>query len=214
MAVKKVEPNQAPPGDGVVQIQRIGRETILVPIRGTAPLIMSRFSEKAKAEMLNISQGKKTEKQPKDPAAEYAAALYHFKDGYGFPSLAFKAATVSAARYYKKLAMTELRQYLFFAGEVGPDGMRMVAINGEPTMREDTVRYKTGGTDLRYRPEFQNWTATLEVLYVTSALTRDSVVSLIEAGGMGVGIGEWRPERRGDFGTYEIDPTKEVTVIQ
>jgi hypothetical protein len=44
-------------------------------------------------------------------------------------------------------------------------------------------------------------------------LTRESVLSLVEAGGMGVGIGEWRPERKGDFGTYAIDETRDVEVV-
>ena len=54
----------------------------------------------------------------------------------------------------------------------------------------------------------------LEVTYVQSILTRGSaVLSLIEAGGLGVGVGEWRPEKGGDFGTYAIDPTRKVEVI-
>ena len=55
---------------------------------------------------------------------------------------------------------------------------------------------------------------TLTVTYVTSALTRGSVLSLIDAGGLGVGIGEWRVEKDGDFGTFRIDPNREVEVVQ
>ena len=38
-------------------------------------------------------------------------------------------------------------------------------------------------------------------------------LSLIDAGGMGIGVGEWRPEKDGAFGTYRIDPSREVKVI-
>ncbi len=48
---------------------------------------------------------------------------------------------------------------------------------------------------------------------MTSALTRGSVLSLIDAGGMGVGVGEWRPEKDGDFGTFRVDQSREVEVI-
>jgi len=79
-------------------------------------------------------------------------------------------------------------------------------------MREDVVRL--GGVsrsaDLRYRPEFPEWSTALEVTYVLSSLSRDSVLSLIDAGGLGIGVGEWRPEHRGEFGTYMIDPSREV----
>ena len=80
-------------------------------------------------------------------------------------------------------------------------------------MREDVVKVGMGGTDLRYRPEFTEWATSIEVTYVKSMLTRESLLSLVEAGGMGVGIGEWRPEKKGDFGTFQIDPTRDVEVI-
>lgn len=197
-----------------IVIDRIAAETMEVPIVGTSPLIVHRFSEKAKRQMLDAMQGRKTPKQAKDPEAEYQAALYRFADGgSGIPVIAFKAATVGGARFYQSVTMRELKQFLFMRGEIGVDGQALARIDGEHHLREDVVRVGRGGTDLRYRPEYTNWRTTLTVTYVTSALTRASVLSLIDAGGMGVGVGEWRPERDGDFGTYRIDPDREVQVV-
>ncbi len=210
--------NTAPPvddGAAITPIDKISAETLLIPIRGTAPLVVHRFSEKAKLEMLHATQGKKTPRQPKNPQAEYEAAFYRLKDGEpGFPSLAFKAATVGGARFYgKQITMTALKQLAFFTGEPGADGHYYVRIFGEPQMREDVVRVGRG-SDLRYRPQFTDWFAILTVTYVSSMLTRGSLLSLVDAGGLGVGVGEWRPEKGGDFGTYEIDSTKKVEVIK
>lgn len=197
-----------------IQIDRIPAETIRVPIIGTTPLIVHRFSEKAKRQMLDNMQGRKSPKLPKDPEAEYEAAFYRLKDGSpGFPVIAFKAATVGGARFYGNVTMTALKQFIFFKGEVGDDGRMLTQIFGEPRMREDVVTVNRSGSDLRYRPEFVEWAVTLEVTYVSSALTRGSVLSLIDAGGMGVGVGEWRPEKDGDFGTFRIDPSKDVEVL-
>lgn len=198
-----------------IAIDRIAAETIEVPILGTSPLIVHRFSEKAKREMLDNMQGRKRPKESKDPDAEYDAAFYRLRDGSpGFPASAFKQATVGGARFYgKNVSMTALKQFLFIRGEVGDDGRGLVRIDGEPHMREDVVRVGRGGTDLRYRPEFLEWATTLTVTYVLSALTRSSVLSLIDAGGLGVGVGEWRPERDGDFGCYRVDPDRTVEVI-
>lgn len=198
-----------------IQIDRIPAETISVPIVSTAPMLMNRMSEKAKKMMLDAMQGRKTPKERKDPDAEYKAALYELKGGgYGFPSTGFKQATVGAARFYgKNVTMTGLRQALFFRGEPGDDGQLMVRIEGEPTMSEFAVTVGQRGKDLRYRPMFTEWSAVLEVTYVASALTRESVVSLIDAGGLGVGIGDWRPERNGTFGTYCVDQTRRVETI-
>ena len=199
-----------------IVISKIGTETLSVPILGTAPLIVHRFSEKAKRQMLDNMQGRKTPKMAKDPEADYEAAFYRTDaGGYGFPVIAFKAATVGAARFYgKSISMTALRQFVFFDAEFSKEaGQKLATINGEPHMREDVVKVGMGGTDLRYRPEFTEWSTTIEVVYVKSMLTRESVLSLIEAGGMGVGIGEWRPEKKGDFGTFAIDPTREIEVL-
>jgi hypothetical protein len=203
-------------GPGAVQLPKISAETMKVPIIGTAPLIVHKWSDKAKRQMLDAQQGRKTPKQIRDPQADYESSLYRTADGYGFPVLAFKAATVGAARFFgKSVKMTELRQFLFMTGTLSDDGATILTpIFGEPKMREDMVRVGMGGTDLRYRGEFPEWTALLTVTYVTTALDRGSVLSLVDAGGMGVGVGEWRPEKRGQNGTYAIDESKEVEVIK
>ena len=200
--------------DATIEIHKIAAETLLVPIVGTTPLIVHRFSEKAKRQMLDNMQGRKSPKQAKDPQAEYEAAFYRLGDGgYGFPSLAFKAATVGGARFYSGVTMTALKQFMYLRGEVGDDGRALTRIEGDAVMREDVVTVGRNGSDLRYRPQFSEWRATLEVTYVTSALTRGSVLSLIDAGGMGVGVGEWRPEKDGDFGTYRVDPAREIEIV-
>lgn len=218
-------------GAPLIALPKLSMETMLVPLRGTAPLIVHKFSEKAKKAMLDAMQGRKTPKTPKDPEAEYQASFYHIQrrshmmtadghaimenDGYGFPVIAFKAATIGGARYYSGVTMTGLRQFLFFGGEIGDGGQKMARIvdRTPPRMREDVVRVNRGGSDLRYRPEFVEWGTTLQVTYITSALTRESVLALIEAGGLGVGVGEWRPEKGGDFGTYEIDQERDIQIL-
>ena len=208
--------NGAAPAAPRITIQRIGLEQINVPIVGTSPLIVHAFSAKAKLAMLNAMQGKKIVKEPKDPEVEYQAAFYRLEDGTpAMPAGAFCKATVGGARFYASVKMTELKAFLRFVGEIGGDGRMMVPITGEPYMREDVAKVNRGlGTDLRYRPCFPEWSTTLQVIYPPPLLSRDSVLSLIDAGGMGVGVGDWRPEKGGEFGTYQINTDREIEVIQ
>lgn len=199
-----------------VVITGIDSETIQVPIIGTTPLIVHRFSEKAKRQMLDAMQGKRTPKIAKDPEAEYEGAFYRLKadSGYGVPSVAFKQSMVGATRLFgKDVSMVLVRQTIFVHGEIGEDGQPLVKIEGEPRMREDVVTVGRGGHDLRYRPEFPEWRAGVSITYVKSAFTRDSVLTLLDAAGLGVGICEWRPEKNGDFGQFRIDLTRDVEVI-
>lgn len=206
----------------VVQINKIDAETLSVPIIGTAPLIVHNFSEKSRRQMLEAQQGKKKVKVVRDPQSEYEAAFYriHNEDGpdkYGFPVTAFKAATTGAARFYdKSITMTALRQFMFMRGVMTKaDAQMLIEIHGDPEMREDVVRLggPSRSADLRYRPMFPEWGCVLNVTYVKSSIDRNSILSLIDAGGMGIGVGEWRPEKRGEFGTYQIDQTRDIEVL-
>jgi hypothetical protein len=206
---------KAAAGDaGNISIARIQATHLVVPIVGTSSLIVHNWSAKAKQQMLDAQQGRKTPKQTRDPEADYEASLYRTDNGYGFPTIGFKAAIVSAARFFgKDVTMTALRQFVFMTGVPSADRSQILTpIEGAPKAREDMVRVGMGGTDLRYRAEFLEWRADLDITFVTSALSRESVLALVDAAGMGVGIGEWRPEKRGQNGTFQIDEDREMTV--
>lgn len=202
----------------MVAIDKIDAETLVVPIVGTAPLIVHNWSEKAKRQMLDAQQGRKKVKEIRNPQADYESSFYRIAtedgDAYGFPVLGFKAATIGGARYYgKSVTMTMLRQCMFFRGVVTKaDPQQLVRIYGEPQMREDVVRVGQG-TDLRYRAEFPEWSAELTITYVATAISKDSILSLIDAGGLGVGVGEWRPQKSGEYGTYQIDVSKAIRSV-
>lgn len=207
-------------------IPRLEKHTLVATIKGTSPLLVHRFSEKSKRIMLEAMQGRKSPKEPKDPQAEFEAAAYRFEDGgYGFPSIGVKSAMVSAGRFYKGVTMTALRQALFVDGELGVDDQKLIRIiSGDPeraatddhgpVLREDVVRVGQGGTDLRYRPMWREWQAEVQVTFVTSMLDAQSVLALLDAAGTGVGIGEWRPERKGDMGTFTVDEDVDIQILR
>lgn len=192
---------------GTIGLKRIIRDVAVVNIKGTAPLIVHRWSEKARTMMLDAQQGRKSPKQLKDPVADYQSSMYKFENGTdGFPVMAFKSATVKGGGrlFGKAIRMTELRQLLIFLADgVGTDGTQLVAIQGEATMREDMVRVGMGSADIRYRAEYRDWTAQLRIEFVPSVIDLESVVALVDAGGTN-GVGEWRPEKSGSYGTFEV----------
>ena len=191
-----------------ISLKRIRREIAEIEIHGTAPLIVHRWSEKARQMMLDAQQGKKTPKQPKDPQLDFETSMYRFEDGgHGFPIMAFKSAMVKGgARIFgKAVKMTELRQLCIFQPDgIGTDGTQLARLIGpDPIMREDMVRVGMGTADIRYRAEYRDWSALLRIEYVPSVIDLSSVVALVDAGGTN-GVGEWRPEKSGSFGTYEV----------
>lgn len=195
--------------NSTISLKRVERQTAIVEVKGTAPLIVHAWSQKAKQMMLDAQQGKKNPKQLKDPQADFESSRYRFADGSGdgFPIMGFKAATVKGGGriFGKAVKMTELRQtFTFLPDGMGDDGMQLARlIASEPVMREDMVRVGMGTADIRYRAEYRDWSAILRVQFIPSVIDLGSVVALIDAGGSN-GVGEWRPEKNGSFGTYEV----------
>lgn len=195
-------------GQPSYRLKRLARVQYTIPIRGTAPLIVNRWSEKAKAMMLTSQQSKaKPKRPPKDPYVDFEASRYRMPDGRdGFPAPAFKAAIVWSARLFDKaLTQVVMKQAIIVGGE-GPDQLVPIVF-GEVTMREDTPRNSGGTADLRYRAQFWPWSAVLTVICVEGQFDNDSVVALVDAAGIG-GVGEWRPtspkSATGTYGTFEV----------
>lgn len=190
-----------------IVVRRLEREYTEVPIVGVTPLIMHQWSEKSRRLMLEAQQTTtRAKRAPKDPKAEYEDAFYRLDDGRpGMPATAFKAAIADAARFYDGITMTALKTACFVRGEGGD---QLVPIVGEVTMREDTPRNANGVADLRYRPMFWPWAATLMVEFLPSMLSTESVWNLIDAAGRN-GVGDWRPSspksKSGTFGQFRVD---------
>lgn len=184
-------------------IPAIQRRMIEADIVSSAPLIQHRWSEKAKKAMRDKQQGAaKARKEPKDPQADFEAAKYLMPDGQpGIPAVAFKAAIVDAARLVGDAKMTHIRPAVYVQGH-GPD-MLVPIVASEAILREDMVRVGMGTSDLRYRPMYETWSATLEIQLLEHVITADQLYGLIDAAGYN-GVGEWRPEKNGVYGTFNL----------
>jgi len=184
-------------------------QTIRVKIEGSSPLIVHKFSEKAKRQMLAKMQGKASKgKELRDPEADYEGAFYRLSDDRpGFPALGFKSAAVTACTSLNKELSKVLARQAFHI-EPHADGGDLYPIDFPescpPVMREDTVTVGIEKTDLRYRPEFRRWGTELVITYNARAISREQLVNLLNLGGFAVGVGEHRPERNGDKGRFKV----------
>ncbi|WP_395542708.1 hypothetical protein [Neotabrizicola sp. sgz301269] len=199
-----------------ITLPRIDIRLMEVTIIGDSPLIVHAWSQKAKRQMLDKQLKRATgAKEAKDPAADFQASLYKLPDGgYGFPSVAFKAAAVTAITSVNGLTKIAARQAFHILGEdvdvYGAfDGTKarqnlVRLLCDEPSMREDLVRVGMGTADLRYRGEFADWAAKLLVRYNANVLSEEQILNILNVAGFAVGIGEWRPEKDGSHGMFHV----------
>ena len=193
-------PKASPPVEPApVEIPSLRIDLIHIRLIGDSPLICHAWSDKAKRMMLDKQMKKaKQARDAKSPEQDFQDSLYPLPEGgYGFPSVAFKSAAVSACRFGDGMKMTVAKGAFHLKGD-------MVRINGEPTSRVDMVRIALGTADIRYRGEFKDWSADLAIRFNASVLSPAQIINLFNMAGFGVGVGEWRPERSGSFGMFHV----------
>ena len=202
-AEKVVERRQdKAPEQQAVTIPAIQTEIFKLNIKGTSPLICHRFSTKAKEMMLTPKERRvtSTKRAPRNPQELFQDSLYPVpgkKNTYGFPASGFKKAAVSACRQLDTIPMTFVRGAFFVLGD-------LVEIDGKPSIREDIVRLNGKVADVRYRAEFKEWSAVLSIRYNKGSISKEQIINLINMAGFAVGVGEWRPEKNGSFGMFEV----------
>lgn len=194
-----------------IEIPALELRQMVVTIQGITPLITHRFGDKARQQLEAEQQGKaKVKKPPRDPEREFKDSLYTFAEAngvparYGFPAVGIKKAMISAGYRFAGETMTELRGVLTIPGE-------LLEIKGsEPTMRSDLVKLSGKTSSIAYRPEFSPWYIDVPLTYNAAMIGQDQVLNLIRLAGMGVGIGDWRVEKSGTFGQFQIGHVEEV----
>ena len=198
----------------LVALEQMQQSILTTRIVGTSPFIQHKWSEKAIRMIEEKQAGIKTKnREPRNPQQEFEDAAYVCENGvFGFPAGGVKACLIGAAHKDLGLEKTLLRKSLFII----PDDKvnNLVAMEtSDPVMRQDVVKIGMNQTDLRYRPEFRDWAMVLRFEYDSQALAKDTILNLIQRAGFGVGLGEWRPERGGENGRFELDQELQTVIV-
>jgi len=185
---------------------------IKVEIVGTTPLLIHRFGEQAE-------QGKSSRKmmvQTVEPREEATKNAYIAKDGtFYFNAFSIAGAMGNAGSNHK---MRGSRKSLRF---VVPSAVRVPAdaitiLNGDGPAKNFEVDSRpvtipaTKGRVMRHRPRFDNWSARFELEVNDDLLEVETAHLLLNEAGVSVGIGDFRPEKRGPFGTFRVTKWEEL----
>lgn len=227
-----------------VEIKKVPVEKGRIRIVGDSPLLVHAWSEKVKKQLLADMQMTKKEKkekehEPKDPFADFVEAAYWItpmpqvrglpyeeqeklfdeaiKKGakFGFPTIAFKKAAITACYSSGLIKSVSLMRRLFHVNAVNSahvgssQELAILTIEDAPEMSCDVVKvgpFNDRKPDLRYRPSFRKWSLELEIsLIKTGMFTLQDIVNAIDMGGFMNGVGEWRTEKDGEFGNYHVE---------
>lgn len=192
-----------------VMISAPNFQTAIFNIRGIAPYVQNKFSQKAR-EMMRQTQeagstGKKgKKKEGKNFQEAYELATHRASEGWcGIPAPAIRAAMISACRTVGfKMTLAKLSVFIEADGFDADDQTPLVKITkGEPQYFESLVRLATGVADIRPRPMWQpGWEAKIRIRFDADQFTLTDVTNLLMRVGLQVGIGEGRPDSKQSTG--------------
>ncbi len=206
------------PASEVITIAAPNIQTIEFKLAGTAPLVTSRFAAKA-ALMAMMEEGstpKGKKKPPKDFNKGFEDAKHKSAEGWcGIHAGAFRAGMISACRLVNfKMTLAKLSVFVLADG-FSEDGTPLIRIEGgEPELVTHYVRNKTGVPDVRARPMWKKWGATLRIRYDADQFKAKDIANLLMRVGTQVGIGEGRPDSKESagmgWGTFTIDEGEQM----
>lgn len=197
--------------DVTIEIPTLKVGKLEVTINGIAPLIVHNFGAKSIKEMQDKQGGAaRMKKAAKVPVDDFNQARYEFDEGDCFRASAIKKAMMNAAQF-ADMFKTFTAMGVFVVGDA--QGGQFIVIRDQkgkpmkPKMRTDMVRVggMTKVADVRYRPEYINWTAKFVVEYNQNVINPNQIANLIRLAGFHVGLCEGRPQKTGEtFGRFEL----------
>jgi len=197
--------------------------TAVIEVKGNAPLVIHRFSQKAKNGMLGkMEEGTQTKKgKAKHEAADLDQVMedgkYIAKEGWeGFNASAIRNALISACRLVNfKMTIGKLSLFCVQDGwdKIEPT-VPLVRIYGKSRRLDSPARVATGAFYITIRPCYDEWSAKVKIRFDADQFTLTDVANLLSRVGAQVGIGEGRPDSRENagmgWGTFSVGTSKEV----
>lgn len=227
MAVRKRNVEAAKEAKGtpqMIEIKQLQRSQFKVFLMGDTPLIVQAWSQKAKLEILKKHMQQIRIREAKDPQDHFLRSIYRMEDGqYGFPVVGVKEAMATAAADLEGIHRPDIYKNIFCTGRRGfqrgafadilsPIELAELFSPNAPTIREDMVKLSGIGRtpDLRYRAEFWPWCLRLNIGYIDSFISAESIFNLLHHAGFRVGLAEWRQEKGGNSGAFHVADAHET----
>jgi hypothetical protein len=179
-----------------------------VHIVGTSTLLMERFSQKAWRELLlpprQSNRAERAQKLKHDPLWEFQQACYRNRDPdqptlFHLPNGMLHGVMKSIGVDIPGAAKAEIARLTTIIDE-------NICLFGIPLMHMAMVRNSgiNRSPDVRTRPAFKQWAAKFTIRFATPLMNLRNVTNLVSAGGQFIGIGGWRRQKGGPFGSFRI----------
>lgn len=183
---------------------------ITIKVKGLTPFISHRMDVD-----FRDTKPVKKELSPKELDDMYEKAVYRTADTNraGIPAAAFMKALVEAASGKGWFSGSNISGKSFKGGVqiVGAPVLEMIGERLKEKRRIDVVRLSGPGRppSLAYRPSFIDWECKIPLSININLLSVEDVMKVFGVAGLAIGVGDWRPQRGGNFGMFKIISAEE-----
>lgn len=176
---------------------------ISVTIEGTTPILFNRFRDVA-------IEGKSKKRTGAMAEAEIEDKLYLDEKGKPqLPSVYIKNCIVEAAKQFKIVGKGKSTYSKLVASTIDIEPFYIELNSGKyEVFRISAVNPMTKGRMITERPRFAKWSASFEIILNDDAVPISVINEILEHAGKYVGVGDWRPEKKGMHGKFLISKFK------
>jgi hypothetical protein len=179
---------------------------IIATISGNNSILMNRFHEENE---IKVSSGVSTvaigdRGTPREQAEKKA---YRDKKGKLYiPGPNIFSCLIEAGKFHKvgKSKVTTQKSSLIPAGIIVEDLMCSLGTKDFEVDSRSVVIPATGGRIMCHRPRVDNWGLTFTLDVDETMFDPKFVRILVDDAGKKVGLGDWRPQRKGPFGRFKV----------
>ncbi len=187
---------------------------ILVEITGVSPLICNAFHDEAAQAATNGTRGSSAAADRGTPREIAEKKLYRCPDGTpGIPQPNMLRSLVDGGQFHKigKTQVTTTARSMMFSC-VDVRGVMLPIIHKQPWRIDirPVVIPATKGRILAYRPCFDDWAVEFEIELDTTQMSEKLLRAIVDDAGSRIGLGDFRPARKGPFGRYCVTQWREI----
>lgn len=184
----------------------MSERTIEVEIRGVSPLLMNR------PDLLDLSDKAKVRQAGKNEAEiQFASKKYLTPEGELFtPSTHIYGALVEGGKSVKVKGSGKATYSKLIGSCVRVEPAQIIHLNQkvEP-ITTISVNPATKGRNPLTRPILNKWGLKFELVFDADEIPEEALRECLDIAGKRAGIGDWRPQKKGPYGRFQVVSWKE-----
>ena len=192
-----------------VELKPLKIDVLKIKAIGDTPLL-SQPMDMDVVDMYDKKKGGKVFEKKIMTEEEKSKTKYHYtEDGKkGIPKRSFYNSMIRASTYLipkEQGGMRIVREGVTIMGD------RILPLNFKKEVMNHDWGRQSGMTKAPckiIRPEFRDWSCELTIRYNRSMISPEQIINILNWAGFHIGVGSFRKEKTGDYGSFHVDIKK------